>query len=99
MSSSSKDASLIKLRNTCGRYLLFTGLGSYLLLSSFAWSAETSFLGAAGLGILLELLLENLFKSQRPPYSKISEQTMYRPSEVAHATPLSLQRPHRQSHD
>ncbi|MEM8810241.1 MAG: hypothetical protein AAGF01_29840 [Cyanobacteria bacterium P01_G01_bin.38] len=99
MPSSSKDTSLIKLRNTCGRYLLFTGLGSYLLLSSFSWSAETSFLGAAGLGILLELLLENLFKSQRPPYSETSEQTVYSPSEMAHATPLNLQRPNRQYHD
>lgn len=60
-----QDNSLRKLRSS-GRYLLFTGLGSALLLSSFSWSAETSFVWAAGLGVLLELLIENAAKSRRP---------------------------------
>ena len=52
------DKSLIRLRNSCGRYLLLTGLGSYSFLSSFSWSAETSFICAAGASLLLELLFE-----------------------------------------
>lgn len=64
-----QNNSLRKLRS-CGRYLLFTGLGSALLLSSFSWSAETSFVWAASLGVLLELLIENAAKSRRPQHPK-----------------------------
>lgn len=87
-----KDTALLRLRNSCGRYLLFTGLGSYLLLSSFSWSAETSFLGAAGLGILLELLIETLFKSPRNRYPETSEQISSRPSRVSQTPPINLQK-------
>ena len=49
---------LSRLSDNYGRYILFTGLGSLVLVTSLSWQSETAFLVAAGLGIVLELLLE-----------------------------------------
>ncbi|MBE9069424.1 hypothetical protein IQ260_22520 [Leptolyngbya cf. ectocarpi LEGE 11479] len=54
-----KDTFLRRLVHSYSRYILLTVLGSTTLLLSFDWSAETSLLSAAGLGVLMELLLSS----------------------------------------
>lgn len=60
-----KDTFLRRLVHSYSRYILLTVLGSTTLLLSFDWSAETSLLSAAGLGVLMELLLSSSRKSTK----------------------------------
>ncbi|MEM9803731.1 MAG: hypothetical protein AAF959_00500 [Cyanobacteria bacterium P01_D01_bin.56] len=54
-----KDSFLRRLMHNYSRYILLTVIGSSTLLVSFNWTAETSLLSAAGLAVLLELLLSS----------------------------------------
>ena len=54
-----KDAFLRRLMHNYSRYILLTVIGSSTFLLSFDWTAETSLLSAAGLGVLLELLISS----------------------------------------
>jgi len=55
--SNIRDVFLRRLLHNYSRYILLTVLGSCTLLVSFNWTAETSLLSAAGLGVLLELMI------------------------------------------
>ena len=55
-----KDSFLRRLWHNYSRYILLTVLGSCTLLVSFDWTAETSLLSAAGLAVLLELLVSGM---------------------------------------
>ena len=61
-----KDAFLRRLLNNYSRYILLTVLSSCTLLVSFNWTAETSLLSAAGLGVLLELFLSSMKSKPLP---------------------------------
>lgn len=61
-----KDAFLRRLLHNYSRYILLTVLGSCTLLVSFDWTAETSLLSAAGLGVLLELFLSRMRSKSLP---------------------------------
>ena len=58
--SNIKDVFLRRLLHNYSRYILLTVLGSCTLLVSFNWTAETSLLSAAGLGVLLELIISSM---------------------------------------
>ena len=55
-----KDSFLRRLTHNYSRYILLTIIGSSTLLLSFNWTAETSLLSAAGLGVLMELFLSRM---------------------------------------
>ncbi|MEM9808906.1 MAG: hypothetical protein AAF959_26935 [Cyanobacteria bacterium P01_D01_bin.56] len=59
-----KDTFLRRLLHSYSRYILLIVFGSSTLLLSFDWSAETSLLSAAGLGVLIEILLSKM-KAQK----------------------------------
>ena len=59
-----KNTFLKRLMHSYSRYILLTVIGSSTLSLSFNWTAETSLLSAAGLGVLLELFIGSL-KSKR----------------------------------
>lgn len=59
-----KDTFLRRLLHSYSRYILLIVIGSSTLLLSFDWSAETSLLSAAGLGVLIEILLSKM-KAQK----------------------------------
>lgn len=61
-----KDAFLKKLLHNYSRYILLTVLGGCTLLVSFDWTAETSLLSAAGLAVLLELLISGMRSKSLP---------------------------------
>ena len=79
----SKDMFLRRLMHNYGRYILLTLVGSSTLLLSFDWTAETSLISAAALGVLLELFISNLKSKQQ-----IAEDDNYSPQLV----PLELRR-------
>ena len=54
-----------RLLHSYSRYILLLVVGSSTLLLSFDWSAETSLLSAAGLGVLIELLLSRMKSTQK----------------------------------
>ena len=61
-----KDTFLRRLLHSYSRYILLIVVGSSTLLLSFDWSAETSsLLSAAGLGVLIELLLSRMKSTQK----------------------------------
>ncbi|MEO0348453.1 MAG: hypothetical protein AAF282_00200 [Cyanobacteria bacterium P01_A01_bin.15] len=60
-----KDTFLRRLLHSYSRYILLIVVGSSTLLLSFDWSAETSLLSAAGLGVLIELLLSRMKPTQK----------------------------------
>ncbi|MGD1857803.1 MAG: hypothetical protein ACFB2W_26505 [Leptolyngbyaceae cyanobacterium] len=61
-----KDTFLRRLLHNYSRYILLTVIGSSTLLVSFDWSAETSLLSAASLGVLLELLISGMKSKPLP---------------------------------
>lgn len=65
-----KDTFLRRLLHNYSRYILLTVLGSCTLLVSFDWTAETSLLSAAGLGVLLELLIGGMRAKPLPMEGK-----------------------------
>ncbi|MGC1308614.1 MAG: hypothetical protein WA885_15415 [Phormidesmis sp.] len=88
--SLSKDHSLLRLRNSCGRYLLVTTVLGSLLLPTFSGSAEISLMWAAGLGALIELLLEGMLKSRQRQFH--SPETSAQPLQISQplSAPLDL---------
>ena len=62
-----KDVFLRRLMHNYSRYILLTVIGSTTLLLSFNWTAETSLLSAAGLGVLLELFMSGLKSKPQMP--------------------------------
>ena len=60
-----KDTFIKRLMHNYSRYILLTVVGSSMFLLSFDWTAETSLLSAAGLGVLLELFISSLKSKQQ----------------------------------
>ncbi len=60
-------SSVKKLSQSYSRYLFLTVIGSSTLLVSFSWDAETSLLSAAGVAMVIELLLGTRHKKTSSP--------------------------------